>query len=76
MAILLCNREAIQLQIISNYIDAGIACKEEASKIEANLNQLDAKDLLTVLLESHNFREQKLSGQQVPYVDTSHVCRN
>jgi len=69
MTILLCNREAIQLQIISNYIEAGIACKEDAGKIDAKLSQLDCKDLLAVLLESHDLREQKLSGQQFPKVD-------
>ena len=69
MAILLCNIESIKLQTVQNYIEAGIASKEEASKIMDNLNRLDLKDLLAVLLESHDFREQKLSGQKLPKID-------
>ena len=75
MGILLFNTESIKLQTVQNYIEAGIASKEDASAIMTNLDRLDLKDLLAVLLESHGFREQKLSGQKF-YVDTSYISGN
>ena len=58
MNILSLNRDSIIKQTVQNMIEAQIVKPEEDKKFTAQLQQLNPKDLLTVLLESHNFREQ------------------
>lgn len=50
-------REQVKQQIIQNLVEAGVATRDEATEYLHELNRLDNKDLLAVLLESHITRE-------------------
>ena len=50
-------REQIKQQIVQNLVEAGVATRDEATEYLQELNSLDNKDLLAVLLESHIARE-------------------
>jgi len=52
-------REQVSQQIIQNLIEAGEMSEDKAQEKLAELGTLDSKDLMTVLLESHNLREQR-----------------
>ena len=52
------QRDTVILQTVQNMIEAGIVKPEEYKMFTEQLHQLDPKDLLTVLIESNNFREQ------------------
>ena len=58
MSIHITDRDSVIKQTVQNMIEAGIVKPEEDKMFAAQLYCLDPKDLLTVLLESHNFREQ------------------
>lgn len=77
------NRTQIQQQVVQNLIEAGVLMRSEAEHQITELAKLDCKDLLAVLLESHNLKEdkqeQKPAGYTSPfyYIDpTTMNCMN
>jgi len=51
------QREQIERQATQNLIDAGQIAQDEARDFLLTLGKLDSKDLLAVLLESHQLKE-------------------
>ena len=54
------NRTQIQQQVVQNLIEAGVLMRSEAEHQITELAKLDCKDLLAVLLESHNLKEEAM----------------
>lgn len=73
------QQDQVKLQIVQNLIEAG-SMKPDLEQIVANLDvldKLDPKDLLTVLLESHNLREEAIPGIPISYpIDVRNIGRN
>lgn len=64
------DRELVSRNIIQNLRDAGMDIPVASTQEYMDeLGSLDAKDLLTVLLESHNKKEQVL-GRHIPATAT------
>jgi len=64
------DRELVSRQIIQNLRDAGMDIPTaDTREYMDNLGSLDSKDLLVVLLESHNKKEQVL-GKNIPMTET------
>ena len=51
----------VKQQIIQNLVEAGALVQDEIAGYLHRLDKLDSKDLIAVLLESHNLREQRFS---------------
>jgi len=58
MNILVLNRNRVIKQTVQNMVEAGVVMPEEAEKFTEQLQQLDPKDLLAALLESHMMKDQ------------------
>ena len=58
MSIFILSRDDVIKQTVQNMIEARVVKPEESDMFANHLQQLDLKDLLAVLLESHCFREQ------------------
>ena len=58
------HRNQIQQQTSQNMVEAGVLKPEETEMFIGELQQLNLKDLITVLLESHDFREQAVGSIQ------------
>lgn len=58
MDIVRLDRESVVKQSAQNLIEAQVAKPEEYQMLTEALRKLDPKNLLTVLLESHKFREE------------------
>ena len=56
------HREQVEHQIVQNLIEAGMIAEGEANEYLHKASKLDEKDLLTVLLESHNAKEASQSS--------------
>lgn len=69
------SRESIIKQAVQNMIEAGIVKPCEYDMFTEQLYRLDPKDLLTVLMESHQFREQLHYTDFFP-VDINAMCMN
>jgi len=59
------EREQIARQAAQNLIDAGALAQSEVKDFMFTLDRLDAKDLLAVLLESHELKEEARTGNSV-----------
>ena len=58
MNIFILQRDTAIKQIVQNMVEAGVVKAEEDKQYTAQLQQLDPKDLLATLVESHMIREQ------------------
>ena len=58
MNIYILDKDTVIKQVAQNMIEAGVVRPEEQRMFAEHLQQLDPRDLLAVLVESHNFREQ------------------
>jgi len=52
------DRDTVIKQTVQNMIEAGVVKPDEYEMFTEQLYQLDPKDLVATLLESHNMREQ------------------
>ena len=59
------QREQIERQATQNLIDAGVLTQEEAKEFLGTMAKLDHKDLLAVLLESHQLKEDARVGNPI-----------
>ena len=71
---LIATRDVIQEQIVSNFVTAGIVKQEEAVLYLNKLIEMDMRELLITLVESHEARE-KAKGS-VPYYHASELGMN
>ena len=58
MNILILQRDTVIRQTIQNMIEAQVIRPEEEDMLTEQLQQLDSRELIIVLVESHQFREQ------------------
>ena len=56
------NQEQIARQATQNLIDAGQLTPDEAKDFLSHLGKLDHKDLLAVLMESHQLKEDAITS--------------
>jgi len=71
-------RRQIQHQTIDNLISAGIIEPSESAMCYDGLSAMTMQELLTVLVESHNLREEIGNSPHlcVPLVVGSEICQN
>ena len=70
------ERETTEQCIVQNLAEATIIAKDEMQAMFEKLSTLDDKDLIAVLLESHNLREQAVAPINVYPVDIRYIGRN
>lgn len=58
MNIYLLDRDTAIKMVVQNMIEAGVIKPDEQAMFTEQLQRYDPKDLVTVLIESHTFREQ------------------
>jgi len=68
------NRETVIKQTTQNMVEAGVIEPDDAELFVNELQQLDPKDLLTVLLESHGLREQ--AAESIEYYPIGDISLN
>lgn len=59
------ERDQVARQATQNLIDAGQLTQGEVKDFLSTLDKLDAKDLLAVLMESHNLKEEHHAGNPI-----------
>lgn len=59
------QRDQIERQATQNLIDAGQLTQDEAKDFLSHLGKLDSKDLLAVLLESHQLKEDAIISNPI-----------
>lgn len=59
------QREQVARQATQNLIDAGQLTQDEAKDFLIHLEKLDHKDLLAVLMESHQLKEDAGAGSPI-----------
>ena len=59
------QREQVARQAAQNLIDAGQLTQDEAKNFLVYLEKLDHKDLLAVLMESHQLKEEASTGNPI-----------
>ena len=76
MSIYILDRDTAIKQTVQNMIEAGVVKPEEYKMLTEQLQQYDPKDLLTVLLESHNLREQEPKRIKFYPIDIDAISMN
>ena len=68
------DQESVIKQTVQNMVEAGVIKPSEDAILTAQLQHLDPKDLLTVLLESHILREQSI--ERISYYPIGSISSN
>ncbi len=76
MSIYILDRDAVIKQTVQNMIEAGLVKPEEYDLFTGQLQRLDPKDLVAVLLESHMFRESEPKRIKFYPIDMDAISKN
>lgn len=74
MAEITFDRDRVTEQILSNLFSAGVLTETESGEIKKHLDSLDAKVLLSILVESHELREKASIPRTFIYIQK--ICLN
>lgn len=69
------DRNQVERLTLHNLIEAGIIKPDEAQQALLAMRDLDPKDLLAVMLESHQLREDASKAQYFP-IDYLSISKN
>lgn len=70
------DRESTERRVVQNLAEANIITEYEQQAMFEHLSTLDEKDLIAMLLESHNLRELTVMPSKVYPVDIRYIGRN
>ena len=76
MSIYMMDRDSVERQTLQNLVEAGIVEVKNAQSALTALRDLDPKDLLAVMLESHIAREAVADKKQYFPIDYASIGQN
>ena len=76
MRIISYDSESVKHQIVQNWVCAGVITPNEAQAEYNKLVKYDPKDLIVLLLESHNMREDNEVMHTFYFVDENCISMN
>ena len=68
MAEITFDRERVTETILSNLYSGGVITEAEPEEIKKHLDSLDARTLLSILVESHQLREESYKPRTFIYI--------
>ena len=76
MDMIVLNKDSVVKQTIQNLVEAGVLRPSECSDHEAYLRQLDPKELIATLVESHDLRSNAPSPIMYYPIDMDAISKN
>ena len=76
MATVILNRDTVIRQTVQNMVEAGVISMDEADMFTDQLDSLDQKELLTVLIVSHNLKDASVKTINYYPIDMELISNN